>query len=76
MKSGQVASALLLAATAFAGPIKQHPIVHQEDSPPYTRNNRDPYDRKIDTWKEGIQPLPIVSLIVLPLGSEQNKANA
>ena len=62
MRSGQLASALLLAASAaVAGPIKQHPIVHKEDTPPYSFDNRDPYDRKLDSWKEGIQPLPIVS---------------
>lgn len=62
MRTGQLASALLLAASAsYASPVRQHPIVHKEDAKPYTPDNRDPYDRKIDTWKEGIQPLPIVS---------------
>ena len=61
MRTTQLASAALLAATAFASPVRQHPIVHKED--PYNYDNRDPYDRKIDTWKEGIQPLPIVSIL-------------
>lgn len=63
MRTGQLASALLLAASAtYASPVRQHPIVHKEGTPPYTGDNRDPYDHKIDSWKEDIQPLPIVSL--------------
>ena len=63
MRSSSLSSVLLLATAALASPVRQHPLVHKE-SPPYSRDNRDPYDHKLDTVKEGIQPLPIVRSIL------------
>lgn len=50
---------LALLSGALAAPTKQHPLVHK--SAPYTHEYKDPYDSKLDTYGEEIQPLPIVS---------------
>ena len=60
MHSGSLVSIALLAASAIAAPVKQHPLVHETN--PYNKDFRDPYDHKVDSQAEGFQPLPMVSI--------------
>ena len=59
MHSQSLVSLLLLSATALAAPTRQHPLVH--DGSPYNKKYYDPYDKKFDSYGEGVQPLPMVS---------------
>ncbi|EMD00066.1 hypothetical protein BAUCODRAFT_145379 [Baudoinia panamericana UAMH 10762] len=49
--------ALLLPALSLAAPVRQHPLGSHHKNP-YTPDYSDPYDRKVDTVGEGLQPLP------------------
>ena len=60
MHSGSIVSIALLAAAALAAPARQHPLVHEKN--PYNKDFKDPYDHKVDSYAEGWQPLPIVSI--------------
>ena len=60
MYSRNLLSVALLVASALAAPARQHPLVHEKN--PYNLDNRDPYDRKVDSYGEGFQPLPMVSI--------------
>jgi hypothetical protein len=58
--------AVLSFGSALAAPVVQQPLaenVHHAGphAKPYTPENRDPYDKKIDTVKDKLQPLPWVS---------------
>jgi hypothetical protein len=53
----------LLASTALAVPLsdwtqQQHPIAGPESNGPYNPKNKDPYDHKVDSYGENLQPLP------------------
>ena len=63
MHSLNFVSLLLLSSTALGAPTRQHPLVH--DRSPYNKDHNDPYDRKFDSYGEGVQPLPMVSIITL-----------
>lgn len=52
-------AALLLSACS-AAPIDQQPLEQQHPNAGYPFKN-DPYDRKHDTYGDGVQPLPVVS---------------
>ena len=43
-------------------PIQNGRVAGLRGDSPYTRKYRDPYDHKVDTVGDGMQPLPIVSL--------------
>lgn len=58
MHTSGLVSLALLAASAAAAPARQHPMIHSKS--PYNKDFKDPYDHKIDTVGEGLQPLPIV----------------
>lgn len=52
-------SALLLGmfyAATLAAPVDQHPLKHSHDRYPF---KNDPWDRKHDTYGDGVQPLPV-----------------
>lgn len=56
--------AVLSFGSALAAPVVQQPLAESvagRSANPYTPDNRDPYDKKIDTVKDKIQPLPWVS---------------
>lgn len=61
MRSGSLVSVMLLAATALAAPTGQHPLIHRQS--PYYKGFKDPYDHKIDSFGDKLQPLPIVRTI-------------
>jgi hypothetical protein len=63
MSISTVVSLALLAASAIAAPTRQHPLVH--DKSPYNKDHYDPYDHKVDSYGEDIQPLPMVYSIIL-----------
>jgi len=51
----------LVVSTCLAVPIHdwgQQPIQATDGNGPYTRNNRDPYDHKVDSYGNDWQPLP------------------
>ncbi|KIW59773.1 hypothetical protein PV05_00040 [Exophiala xenobiotica] len=55
----------LLASTALAVPLsdwtqqqQQHPITDPESNGPYNPKHKDPYDHKVDSYGENLQPLP------------------
>jgi len=50
-------SAALLLTTCSAAPVDQQRL---EEKYPY---KTDPYDRKHDTYGDGVQPLPVVRLV-------------
>jgi hypothetical protein len=54
-------SAALLLSTCSAAPIEQLPLEKHEAARYPFRN--DPYDRKHDTYGDGVQPLPVVCLV-------------
>jgi hypothetical protein len=58
--SNVLLSAALLLSTCSAAPIEQLPL-ETKDAAGYPFKN-DPYDRKHDTYGDGVQPLPVVSL--------------
>jgi len=51
-------SAALLLSTCSAAPIEQLPLETKEPARYPFKN--DPYDRKHDTYGDGVQPLPVV----------------
>lgn len=59
------------ACGAFAAPVEQQPLpgnVRHHAGPhrgadPYTPDNRDPYDKKIDSQGDKLHPLPWVSAV-------------
>jgi hypothetical protein len=53
-------SAALLLSTCSAAPIEQLPLETKEPTRYPFKN--DPYDRKHDTYGDGVQPLPVVRL--------------
>jgi hypothetical protein len=57
--SNVLLSAALLLSTCSAAPIEQLPLEKHEAARYPFRN--DPYDRKHDTYGDGVQPLPVVS---------------
>ena len=59
MYSRSLFSLALLAVSALAAPTRQHPLVHETN--PYSKDYRDPYDKKVDSVGKGIQPEPVVS---------------
>ena len=59
MHSKALLSVGLLAVAALAAPARQHPLVHKGS--PYDRDFENPYDKKVDTVGDDIQPLPVVS---------------
>lgn len=62
--SNVLLSAALLLSTCSAAPIDQQPLEgHKPADYPF---KKDPYDRKHDTYGDGVQPLPVVSLFALP----------
>ena len=67
MHSRSFVAVVLLVASVVASPIRQQPLVHRGS--PYTKDHRDPYDRKVDTYGVGIQPLPIVSSLGFQLNN-------
>jgi hypothetical protein len=60
MHFSSLVSSALLAASAAAAPVKQHPLIHEKS--PYYKDFKDPYDHKIDAVGDKLQPLPIVSI--------------
>jgi hypothetical protein len=61
--SNVLLSAALLLSTCSAAPIEQLPLESKPAAKYPFRN--DPYDRKHDTYGDGVQPLPVVSLYPL-----------
>lgn len=57
--SNVLLSAALLLSTCSAAPIEQLPL-ETKDAAGYPFR-KDPYDRKHDTYGDGVQPLPVVS---------------
>jgi hypothetical protein len=57
--SNVLLSAALLLSTCSAAPIEQLPLETKEAAGYPFKN--DPYDRKHDTYGDGVQPLPVVS---------------
>jgi hypothetical protein len=57
--SNVLLSAALLLSTCSAAPIEQLPLETKEAAKYPFKN--DPYDRKHDTYGDGVQPLPVVS---------------
>ena len=57
--SNVLLSAALLLSTCSAAPIEQLPL-ESKPAAGYPFKN-DPYDRKHDTYGDGVQPLPVVS---------------
>lgn len=56
--SNVLLSAVLLLSTCSAAPIDQLPLEkHEAAKYPF---KHDPYDRKHDTYGDGVQPLPVV----------------
>lgn len=56
--SNVLLSAALLLSTCSAAPIDQLPLEkHEAAKYPF---KKDPYDRKHDTYGDGVQPLPVV----------------
>lgn len=49
----------LLATAASAAPVDQYPLSKQPPSRARYPFKYDPYDRKHDTYGEGVQPLPV-----------------
>jgi hypothetical protein len=58
--SNVLLSAALLLSACSAAPIEQLPL-ETKKAAGYPFKN-DPYDRKHDTYGDGVQPLPVVSL--------------
>jgi hypothetical protein len=58
--SNVLLSAALLLSTCSAAPIEQLPLETQKAAGYPFKN--DPYDRKHDTYGDGVQPLPVVCL--------------
>ena len=56
--SNVLLSAALLLSTCSAAPIEQLPLDTKEPARYPFKN--DPYDRKHDTYGDGVQPLPVV----------------
>jgi hypothetical protein len=54
-----LSAAALLLSTCSAAPIEQLPLETKEAAGYPFKN--DPYDRKHDTYGDGVQPLPVVS---------------
>lgn len=66
--SNVLLSAALLLSTCSAAPIEQLPLETKE--PVGYPFRKDPYDRKHDTYGDGVQPLPVVSescVVIIPL---------
>ncbi|KXL46990.1 hypothetical protein M433DRAFT_3737 [Acidomyces richmondensis BFW] len=57
--SAILASTALLFTACISAPVDQKPVGQRVVKSPYDRGYNDPYDRKHDTFGEGIQPLPI-----------------
>ncbi|CAK4030728.1 Oxalate decarboxylase [Lecanosticta acicola] len=57
MRSSTWISGLLLTASSFAAPVKQHALIHAQS--PYRKDFHDPYDHKVDAIGRRIQPEPI-----------------
>jgi hypothetical protein len=55
-----LSAAALLLSTCSAAPIEQLPLETKEPARYPFKN--DPYDRKHDTYGDGVQPLPVVCL--------------
>jgi hypothetical protein len=74
--------AVLSFGSALAAPVVQQPLAESghdagPQAKPYTPENRDPYDKKIDTVKDKLQPLPWVStqtfyLIYMPIDTTRH----
>ena len=63
--SNVLLSAALLLSTCSSAPIDQQPL-EKHEAAKYPFKN-DPYDRKHDTYGDGVQPLPVVCLDHSPL---------
>jgi hypothetical protein len=59
--SNVLLSAALLLSTCSAAPIEQLPLETQKAAGYPFKN--DPYDRKHDTYGDGVQPLPVVCFV-------------
>lgn len=54
--------AALLFSACSAAPIDQQPLEYEHPVADYPYK-KDPYDRKHDTYGDGVQPLPVVSCV-------------
>jgi hypothetical protein len=62
---------VLAACGALAAPVEQQPLAPTGSAPgradnPYTPGHRDPYDKKVDTIGDKLDPLPWVSRFEKP----------
>lgn len=64
MHSAGLVSCLLLVAASLAAPVKQHPLGSHKTSP-FTKDHRDPYDRKVDSVGKKLQPEPYVRIVLV-----------
>lgn len=59
--SNLLLSAALLLSSCSAAPVDQQPL--EKDTSAHYPYKYDPYDRKHDTYGDGVQPLPVVGFV-------------
>ena len=61
-----LATLALSLPASFAAPVDQYSLAlgghYAKHKSPYNLDNRDPYDRKVDSYGDGLQPEPMVTL--------------